>query len=127
MASNKELYKVLGVDESASDAEIKSAYERLIAQNPEGTPLHSSIVEAYTVLSDMDRRAAYDITGKTAWVCLLNGIHIGRRTASRETHIGRDGIIVKFISFVTSTNSTYYSRIQCRITCIAKQIFICNR
>lgn len=64
MASNKELYKVLGVDESASDAEIKSAYERLIAQNPEGTPLYSSIVEAYTVLSDMDRRAAYDITGK---------------------------------------------------------------
>ena len=37
MASNKELYTVLGVDESASDAEIKSAYERLIAQNPEGT------------------------------------------------------------------------------------------
>jgi len=64
MSSTKELYNVLGVDESASDAEIKSAYERLIADNPEGTPLHSRIVEAYSVLSDMDRRAAYDITGK---------------------------------------------------------------
>jgi len=64
MSSAKELYNVLGVDESASDAEIKSAYERLIADNPEGTPLHSRIVEAYSVLSDMDRRAAYDITGK---------------------------------------------------------------
>lgn len=64
MALNKELYTVLGVDPSATDAEIKSAYQRLEAENPEGTPLHSSIVEAYTILSDMDSRAAYDITGK---------------------------------------------------------------
>ena len=64
MAANKELYTVLGVDPSATDAEIKSAFERLEAENPEGTPLHPRIVEAYTVLSDMDSRAAYDITGK---------------------------------------------------------------
>lgn len=64
MASNKELYTVLGVDPSATDAEIKSAFERLEAENPEGTPLHSRIVEAYSILSDMDSRAAYDITGK---------------------------------------------------------------
>ncbi len=64
MATDKELYTVLGVDESASDTEIKSAYERLIAENPEGSPLYPRIVEAYTVLSDMDSRAAYDVTGK---------------------------------------------------------------
>lgn len=64
MSSNKELYTVLGVDPSASDVEIKAAYERLIASNPEGTPMHSRIIEAYTVLSDMDSRATYDITGK---------------------------------------------------------------
>ncbi|MCQ2069487.1 MAG: DnaJ domain-containing protein [Bacteroidaceae bacterium] len=64
MASNKELYKILGVDPSASDAEIKSAYERLIADNPEGSPLYPRISEAYSILSDMDSRAAYDITGK---------------------------------------------------------------
>ena len=64
MASSKELYTVLGVDQSASDTEIKSAYERLIAQNPEGSPLYPRIVEAYTILSDMDRRAEYDVTGK---------------------------------------------------------------
>jgi len=66
MAANKELYTVLGLDPSASDAEIKSAYERLITDNPEGTPMHSRIVEAYSVLSDMDSRAAYDVTGKAS-------------------------------------------------------------
>ena len=65
MAAHTELYNVLGVDPAASEADIKSAYERLIADNPEGTPLHSRIVEAYTVLSDMDARARYDVTGRT--------------------------------------------------------------
>ena len=64
MSSQKELYTVLGVDESASDAEIKAVYDRLMETVPEGTPEHSRIVEAYTILSDMDSRAAYDITGK---------------------------------------------------------------
>ena len=64
MASNKELYSILGVDQTATDSEIKSAYDSLIAQNPEGTPQYSRIVEAYTILSDMDSRARYDVTGK---------------------------------------------------------------
>lgn len=64
MSQNKELYTVLGVDQSASDAEIKAAYESLIARNPQGSPLYPRIVEAYTILSDMDSRAAYDLTGK---------------------------------------------------------------
>lgn len=64
MSSSKELYNILGVDQSASDAEIKAAYERLIASNPEGTPQYADIIQAYTILSDMDSRAAYDVTGK---------------------------------------------------------------
>ena len=36
----------------------------MIADNPEGTPMHESIEQAYSILSDMDRRAAYDVTGK---------------------------------------------------------------
>lgn len=64
MASTKELYSILGVDETASDAEIRSAYEHLIADTPEGTPEYANITHAYSVLSDMDKRAMYDVTGK---------------------------------------------------------------
>lgn len=94
MASNKELYTVLGVDSSASDAEIKSAYERLIAQNPEGTPLYSSIVEAYTVLSDMDRRAAYDITGKIR----RGGVRKHRDSSSSGTDKARYALNTLFLA-----------------------------
>lgn len=64
MSSKKDLYSVLGVDPQASDVQIKEAYDRLMESTPEGTPEYSRIVEAYTILSDMDSRAAYDITGK---------------------------------------------------------------
>jgi DnaJ-class molecular chaperone len=64
MSSNKELYTILGVDRTASDEEIRSAYEKLISETPENTPDHDSIVQAYTVLSDIEKRARYDITGK---------------------------------------------------------------
>ena len=79
MASRKELYDVLGVDPSATDAEIKSAYEHLVAQHPEGTPLRLRIDEAYSVLSDMDSRATYDVTGKVS----KGGV---RRHKSRDPH-----------------------------------------
>ena len=64
MSSNQELYNILGVDPSASDVQIRSAYERLVADNPEGTPMHERIVQAYTVLSDIESRALYDVKGK---------------------------------------------------------------
>ena len=64
MSSNKELYTILGVDRTASDEEIRSAYEKLISATPENTPDHDRIVQAYTVLSDIEKRARYDITGK---------------------------------------------------------------
>lgn len=64
MSSKKELYSILDIDESASETQIRSAYERLIKETPEGSPAYSRIVEAYTILSDIDRRAVYDITGK---------------------------------------------------------------
>jgi DnaJ-class molecular chaperone len=66
MARTKELYSILGVDETASDKEIESAYNSLIADCPETDPRHSRIVEAYAILSDIDRRAQYDVTGKVS-------------------------------------------------------------
>lgn len=94
MSAGKELYTVLGVDPSASDAEIKSAYEHLIAQNPEGTPLHSRIAEAYSVLSDMDSRAAYDVTGKIR----KNGIRKHRDGSSSGTEKVRYNLNTLFLA-----------------------------
>ena len=94
MASHKELYNVLGVDPSASDAEIKSAYEHLLSQNPEGTPLHLRIVEAYTVLSDMDSRAAYDITGKVS----KSGVRKHRNSNPRDTEKIRYNLNTLFLA-----------------------------
>lgn len=94
MASHKELYDILGVDPSASDAEIKSAYEHLIAQNPEGTPLHSRIAQAYNVLSDMDSRATYDITGKIS----KNGVRRHRDRKPRDTEKIRYNLNTLFLA-----------------------------
>lgn len=64
MAATKELYTILGVSETASDQDIRHAYNKMAEQYPEGTDERSRILRAYTVLSDMDSRARYDITGK---------------------------------------------------------------
>lgn len=66
MARQKELYSILGIDDSASDKEIQDAYDRLIGLCPETDPRHARIVQAYSILSDMDKRAQYDITGKVS-------------------------------------------------------------
>ncbi|MCQ2126178.1 MAG: J domain-containing protein [Bacteroidaceae bacterium] len=68
----KELYSRLGLDENATESEIRSAYERLSSACSSGNGLTDAgsteryrlLTEAYEVLSDMDRRAAYDICGK---------------------------------------------------------------
>ena len=64
MKETKELYQILEVDETASYAEINAAYKRLTAQIPETDSKHARLVEAYNILSDLDSRAEYDVTGK---------------------------------------------------------------
>ncbi|MBR5707019.1 MAG: DnaJ domain-containing protein [Bacteroidaceae bacterium] len=94
MASKKELYTILGVDPSASDAEIKSAYDHLIAQTPQDSPLYSRIEEAYAVLSDMDSRAAYDITGKVN----KGGVRKHRVSNPRDTEKARYNLNTLFLA-----------------------------
>jgi curved DNA-binding protein len=65
-------YKTLGVERSASDAEIKKAYRKLARQyHPDINPGNKTaeakfkeINEAYEVLSDKDKREKYDRFGR---------------------------------------------------------------
>jgi molecular chaperone DnaJ len=68
-------YELLQVERTASDGEIKSAYRKLAMQyhpdrnpnNPEAEEKFKACSEAYSVLSDAEKRAAYDRYGHAAF------------------------------------------------------------
>ena len=69
--SKRDYYEVLGVDNRASDSELKSAYRGLALQyHPDRNPGDSAaeesfkeVSEAYSVLSNAEKRARYDQFG----------------------------------------------------------------
>lgn len=68
--ANKDYYQTLGVDRNASDDELKSAYRNLakkyhpdLNKTEEAAEKFKEINEAYSVLSDKQKRANYDQFG----------------------------------------------------------------
>src|SRR5712671_863106 len=72
MAAARDYYKALGVSESATPEDLKKAYRRLAKKyHPDANPNDSSaaerfkeISEAYSVISDPEKRKQYDLMRK---------------------------------------------------------------
>lgn len=71
MSQFKDYYATLGVARDAGEADIKKAFRKLarkyhpdVSQEPDAAARMSEVNEAYAVLSDAERRAAYDRVGQ---------------------------------------------------------------
>ncbi|MCQ2084207.1 MAG: J domain-containing protein [Bacteroidaceae bacterium] len=128
MAKEKELYRILELDESATDAQITDSYNRLSAGLPDSSIEKQRLDLAYSVLSDIDRRAHYDITGKTSTRRLTKRrkVQSGKMTDIRRTlnFLFLIGAAVSAILFVlqycgVSTTPFYWA---CSISLVLKVV-----
>ena len=95
MAEKRDYYESLGVGRGASPEELKGAYRRLAKQyhpavnkDPGAEERFKEINEAYAVLSDAQRRAAYDRFG-----------HAGLKDIPTDFGFGFSEIFEEFFGF----------------------------
>lgn len=86
MESTKCLYKILGVDKSATQEEIKTNYRKLSMQhhpdkNNGNSPIFSEITAAYDILGDIEKRKQYDFSNNDCLNDLFSNMFSGERKA----------------------------------------------
>jgi molecular chaperone DnaJ len=105
MANKRDYYEILGVNRGASADDIRSAYRNLAKQyhpdvnkSPDAVDRFKEINEAYAVLSDDERKAAYDRFG-----------HAGLEGMPFDINFGFSDIFEEFFGFSSGRRQRRHS------------------